>query len=358
MTRSRPDAFVAPPDRIRGALSNLGPDDVVFLARQCLEVGAPDHAEAICEAIGDAGAPAVTLCRAVARFVGGDRDGALGLLARVLSEHPEHLSALAVEAEMRLRSGDRAGARQCLSRVVERYPDYPGAHGRLASLLMPGPHYREVLAQIQDRLRPRVYLEIGVDTGATLALARHSEIALGVDPEPCPARDSLPPSTRLFELTSDAFFTGHRPEDLLGDRRVDLGFIDGLHHFEQALRDFSNLERWAHPGATVILHDCVPVLKEAASRNRSTKFWVGDTWKAALALSRHRPDLRIHTLLAPPSGLVVVRGLDPSSQVLTHKMAEIVEELGPLEDAWDPETVPPALHPEPNDSSGLARALC
>jgi hypothetical protein len=226
----------------------------------------------------------------------------------------------------------------------------------LSTLLMPGPHYREVLARVHERLRPRCYLEIGVDTGATLALARHSRLAIGVDPAERPLAANLPASAQIFREESDAFFERTR-DSVFGAQRVDLGFIDGMHRFENALRDFANLERWAHAGAAIVLHDCVPIVARTATRERRTKFWVGDTWKVVFALARFRPELKIRTILAPPSGLVVVRRLNPGSTLLTERFDAIVASLQGTEWTQEPGDFPSELGALANDDRALAEAF-
>ena len=47
---------------------------------------------------------------------------------------------------------------------------------------------------------------------------------------------------------------------------VDLVFIDGLHLFEFALRDFFNAEAWCSRTSTIVLHDCVPIARATADR--------------------------------------------------------------------------------------------
>jgi hypothetical protein len=51
---------------------------------------------------------------------------------------------------------------------------------------------------------------------------------------------------------------------------------------------------------------------------------VGDVWKALEALLDYRQDLRVSVVPTAPSGLVIVRGLDPGSRVLFEKHDEIV----------------------------------
>jgi tetratricopeptide (TPR) repeat protein len=353
------DSYVAPAAVIREAFGELSSDELVFIAQQCLELGASDHALALCNALAAAedATPGIALCRAVAQFLAGDRETALAAVERLLAAPRRPLPALGVKAEMLLRAGERDLARATLLELVERYPDYPRALGVLATLFLPGPHYRDVLARVHQQLRPRCYLEIGVDTGATLALAERSELGVGVDPAETPLARRLPPNLLVFREESDHFFAERQRESLFGSRRVDLAFIDGMHQFEQALRDFSNAESWAHAGGTILLHDCVPIVTRTASRVRSTKFWVGDTWKVVLALAAYRPELKLSTVLTPPSGLVVVRRLNPGSNVLRERFDEIIERFAGIEYERAPGDFAPELNPVPNDEGGLALAL-
>jgi hypothetical protein len=131
-------------------------------------------------------------------------------------------------------------------------------------------------------------------------------------------------------MESDTFFEQRDLEELLGGRKVDVAFIDGMHLFEFALRDFANLERSCTPDSVIILHDCLPANSKVASRN-PTKRWTGDVWKLAVCLRRYRPDLETTVLDVPSSGLGIVRGLDPHSTVLTSRRREILRELLPLD---------------------------
>jgi hypothetical protein len=106
-----------------------------------------------------------------------------------------------------------------------------------------------------------------------------------------------------------------------------------------------------------VLHDCLPILGIAAERERRTTFWVGDTWKAVSALARFREDLRIRTILTPPSGLVVVRGLDPGSTLLRERLPEILETYRELRYERAPGDWPPEFHVVPSSPEGLTEAI-
>jgi hypothetical protein len=356
---ARTDSFVPGPEEIRRAFAESKSSELVYFMRQCLERGGFDHALAVGQALPERfqNDPALALTLGIARFLAGERDGARASVAGLLAERPDDLNALSVLAEMEARSGNAPAAIALFSRLLERYPDYPGAHATLAALLMPGPHYRDVLRAIHARLAPRTYLEIGVAAGATLALAATAEAAVGVDPVDAPLEHALPPGARIVRETSDDFFASRTPAEVFGTDAVDLVFIDGLHVFEQALRDFFNAEAWCTAKSTIVLHDCVPIARATAARERCTRFWVGDTWKVAWALARARPELRLRTILTPPSGLVVVRRLDPRARPSPDVLARVIEELSPLEYPLAPGTWPAELHVVPNTPHGLVEAL-
>jgi hypothetical protein len=105
---------------------------------------------------------------------------------------------------------------------------------------------------------------------------------------------------------------------------VDLAFIDGMHHFEYALRDFMNLERFSNSASTILIHDCLPIDETTADRERSTDVWSGDIWRLILLLREWRPGLQVAVIDSGPTGLGLVRGLDPTSSVLRDHYDEIV----------------------------------
>ncbi len=115
-----------------------------------------------------------------------------------------------------------------------------------------------------------------------------------------------------------------------GERAVDLAFIDGMHLFEFALRDFINLERYCARTSTCLVHDCCPLDERTSARERVTEFWTGDVWKLVLCLKKYRPDLDVHTVAAAPTGLTIIRRLDPKSRILQDRLESICAEFAPL----------------------------
>ncbi|HYQ15864.1 MAG TPA: class I SAM-dependent methyltransferase, partial [Polyangiaceae bacterium] len=260
--------------------------------------------------------------------------------------------------QMAQHLGDTALASELLLAVLERFPDFPGAQGALASVRLPGPPYRDVLRRLHELVKPRTYLEIGVETGATLAFAKAAERVIGIDPDDSKLRRELVPgNARVFHETSDAFFSRQTRAQALGAHHVDLAFIDGMHWFEYALRDFINVEAWSTPASVVVLHDCLPLFPLTASRERRTKFWVGDVWKLVGILRRYRPDLRVKIVATAPSGLCVVRGLDPSSRVLREQLDDIVARYRDLPYPAQALETPEGFELVPANEAGLREAL-
>jgi hypothetical protein len=297
------------------------------------------------------------LSEAIARAGAGELLRAKALAEGVLAVSPGNLQALHLLAHISVAGGDPTTGCALLGRVVAECAEFPGAQAALAGLVLPGPHYREVLARLHALLRPETYLEIGVETGATLALAGACRVAVGVDPDPGALEVRLPACARTYAMTSDAFFATETRESAFGGRPVELTFIDGMHWFEHALRDFAGAERLSAKGGTIVLHDCLPVTEVAARRERLSTFWVGDTWKALECLLDSRPDLRIRVVPAWPSGLVVVQNLDPASTVLAEGMDALVaryreREYGHLQGRW-----PARYGVVSNDEAGLREAL-
>ena len=148
----------------------------------------------------------------------------------------------------------------------------------------------------------RRYLEIGVHKGETF-LDVDVEFKDGVDPEF--AFDTKPCSSdrvRLFRGTSDAFWASGNPAP------YDLIFIDGLHTFEQAIRDLLSSMRFSHPRTIWLIDDTLPCDvfsaipdKEQSFRERARAAlpglpWHGDVYKVVFAIHDFIPVLNYATI--------------------------------------------------------------
>jgi predicted O-methyltransferase YrrM len=189
---------------------------------------------------------------------------------------------------------------------------------------LPGPHYCDVLGWLHQALKPKTYVEIGVETGSSLLASDASTICIGIDPMP-KLNKTLSTNTTIYEVTSNEFFERYQLNDVLDSDHFDLAFIDGSHLFEQALRDFVMLERFAAPHSVVVLHDCLPLDTATSERERKTEFYSGDVWKVTLCLKENRPDLELTIVPTWPTGLCIIRRLDRASTILVSEFDRLVE---------------------------------
>ena len=267
---------------------------------------------------------------ALAAFEQGRFADALKLTRRALSLAPADAELTAQLGWCRMRLGELGEARRLAHAALALNEDALPAHMLLAEIELPGEYYLSLLGRIQGLLEPQTYVEVGVAEGKSLRLVRPGTAAIGVDPAP-KIDVELPANARVFRETSDDFFARHDVKAELGGKPVELAFIDGMHLFEFALRDFINLERHSAPGGAILIHDCYPLDAPTSARERRTVFWAGDVWRIVAALRKYRPDLKVHTLDSAPSGLGVVTQLDPKSRLLAERYDGIVSEFMALD---------------------------
>lgn len=243
--------------------------------------------------------------------------------------------------------GRRADAQRMCRRALS-YCDYTKAYRLLSELELPGEHYFKLLARVHQHLRPATYLEVGVSRGESLKLVAPQTLALGIDPQPR-VTFALAPNQKLFAQTSDEFFARSDVPALLGGRPLEMAFIDGMHHFEYALRDFINIEPLCRPQSRIFIHDCFPIDARSAERDQTTAFWSGDIWRLMVLLKKYRPDLSIRTLGTPPTGLGLITQLDPGSTVLRSRLPQLIEEGLALQFSSIAQHRPEALNLVPGD---------
>ncbi|MGX7707644.1 class I SAM-dependent methyltransferase [Methylobacterium sp. Gmos1] len=213
--------------------------------------------------------------------------------------------------------------------------------GYLVSKTVPenhdGLHYVEFLSVLSRKRAVKRYLEIGVNKGNLLSNI-HAVRAVGVDPNFIIQSNVSNHKSicTLFQVGSDEFFSEHDCVGAIGGK-PDLAFLDGMHTFEFLLRDFYNTEKLSADTTLIGMHDCLPLNAEMTLRNEQSAYsagrdgrfpgwWTGDVWKIIPILRQYRPDLRIVCVDCPPTGIVFVTNLDPTSTVLKDNYHAIVKE--------------------------------
>jgi len=260
----------------------------------------------------------------------GDHRMTLDLLASLLRSQPENSDLLLRAALSEYSLGDAEGAARRCEEAIARSGDRDPSVllGLLVGLRMPGSTRPELLAAIHNWLRPQTYVEIGVAEGQSLLLATSGTRAIGVDPEPAVTRP-LPPNTTIYAEKSDDFFANRDVRGLLAGLPIALAFIDGMHLFEYALRDFMNLQRFMSGNAIVVFDDVLPYNPAIASRDPLPGDWTGDVWKIYPILMRY--DLDVTLVDVSPTGVLVVSNFN-DVKIDYHEMLAmyVAEDTVPL----------------------------
>ena len=109
-------------------------------------------------------------------------------------------------------------------------------------------------------------------------------------------------------MTSDEFFSGNKD-------KFDCIFIDGLHHYNQVLKDIDNSLNVLNSNGIILMHDCLPQSLNAQSVPRTEATWNGDVWKA-LANKRFLNNLDCYTICAD-QGIGVILKRDNNNPLST-----------------------------------------
>ena len=190
-----------------------------------------------------------------------------------------------------------------------------------------GKHYVAFMSFVMETLGTRTYFEIGTRKGGSLAGLNCNTVA--VDPNFIINSNVIGGKSvcMFFQMGSDRFFEDYKLSQLLNGP-VEVAFLDGFHVYEYLLRDFINTEKHCKKNSVIFMHDCLPFTQPMADRKTpKNRGWTGDVWKVVPILKKYRPDLKIYALDCPPTGLIMVTGLDPTSTVLDDKLFDILDEF-------------------------------
>jgi SAM-dependent methyltransferase len=185
----------------------------------------------------------------------------------------------------------------------------------------------DVIQKIIDKTGAQNYLEIGVARGECF-LSIKAQRKIAVDPKlrfllklKLKSQDA-----KYYQLTSDNFFAKVKLP-----HGFDIVFIDGLHTYQQSLKDVENALSVLNENGVIVMHDCNPPDAAAAHPANSpghaaslglpgwTGGWCGDVWKTVCHLRSQRMDLRIFTLDCD-CGLGIVTKGKPENQL---ELAEV-----------------------------------
>ena len=147
----------------------------------------------------------------------------------------------------------------------------------------------DIINRIIEKKKFESYLEIGCqsDVNFSKIIIKNK---IGVDPQ----------SGGTHRMTSDDFFKQNKST-------FDLIFIDGLHVYEQVLKDIENSLKVLNENGVILIHDCLPAKIWHQTIPQTHSSWNGDVWKS-IVKSRTRIDIDTYTIEADQGlGLILKR---------------------------------------------------
>ena len=165
--------------------------------------------------------------------------------------------------------------------------------------------------------KARSYLEIGVNTGRTFLNFDFSGDMYAVDPDFKFKLDDFKAQNRKFyACTSDDFFEAHD-----SNKSFDLVFLDGLHTYDQTLRDLLNCLVCSHKQTLFLVDDTVPSdqfseARDPLTANQQRKkilgsdcrdlSWHGDTYKLLYYINIFCTKLKYATIMGSGNPQTVI----------------------------------------------------
>jgi hypothetical protein len=167
------------------------------------------------------------------------------------------------------------------------------------------------ISVIQESLKAvkgKTYIEIGVAAGDTFCQVQ-VDFKIGVDPQKPISRlvETFSDNVIYYRKMSDNFFATEA--GILESRGLDVAFIDGLHTYQQSLRDVENCLRYLKKTGVIVMHDCNPNSLATMQPNSC-----GDVWRTIVHLRSIRRDLKVFVLDCD-CGLGVVTYGTPENQL-------------------------------------------
>ena len=184
----------------------------------------------------------------------------------------------------------------------------------------------KVIQDIIKRIKAKIYLEIGVEKGLCF-LKIKARKKFGVDPKfLIGIKDKISKYitnpwnffNQYYQMPSDDFFK--LKSNIFEQDGIDIALVDGLHTYEQSLKDVDNVLTYLNDNGFVIMHDCNPKTESVAYPANSiehaytlnlpgwTGAWSGDVWKTIVYLRSTRSDLSIFVLDCDDGVGIITKG--------------------------------------------------
>ena len=177
----------------------------------------------------------------------------------------------------------------------------------------------EFIQRVIDMIPNARYLEIGVSTGETFTRIK-ARMKTGVDPVYAfdfEANAEADDTAHYEVMTSDAFFQKTIER---GVKKFDVVFLDGLHTFEQILKDLLAAVHVVEDSGIIVIDDVIPSDYTASVGDVPTMFalrraagsadasWMGDVYKIVWFVAMYMPFFNYATIKENHGQMVLWRG--------------------------------------------------
>ena len=158
----------------------------------------------------------------------------------------------------------------------------------------------EIIQNIIEFKKYKSYLEIGCDRNQSFSNINIDK-RVGIDPV----------EGGTHKMTSDEFFYNNND-------KFDIIFIDGLHQYEQVIKDIKNSLNCLTKNGLILLHDCLPRTIWNQVYPRINSDWNGDVWKAIVECRTYE-NIDTYTCIADRGIGVIVPRKNMNKLILNKK---------------------------------------
>ena len=158
----------------------------------------------------------------------------------------------------------------------------------------------EIIQNIIEFKKYKSYLEIGCDRNQSFSNINIDK-RVGIDPV----------EGGTHKMTSDEFFYNNSD-------KFDIIFIDGLHQYEQVIKDIKNSLNCLTKNGLILLHDCLPRTIWNQVYPRINSDWNGDVWKAIVECRTYE-NIDTYTCIADRGIGVIVPRTNMNKLILNKK---------------------------------------
>lgn len=190
-----------------------------------------------------------------------------------------------------------------------------------------------VINSLLERFAEPRYLEIGVNKGETFFSVPLTTRKVAVDPEflfDFAAHAADEPNSEYHQVTSDIYFA----DIVEPTRQFDVIYLDGLHTFDQTLRDFIHAVDHLSPSGVIVVDDVQPNSYHASLKSMEEAYgikawlgsddwsWMGDVYRLVFFIQSYYSRFSLRVIEDNHGQAVIWRKPRRSTELLPLTVAE------------------------------------